>query len=285
MVNYKISDKMDKNKVVVKKFDQVLEISNDENVEKKEYVLIIGNKESLSVVEEISQKKLWKDSFKEYKDNNNLRSVVKVKLRVLKNNTWFVGEKKIADIQRDVFKGGTKPEKWEVGIDEDYHPYKIYKFGKEKYKVYSKLFLKKPENVSVGRQGGERRFYHALVKKAFDKMSKESPELIDKFYKEFPEMKEYEEKLEKTRQYKLRKKHALSTEDFNESELLSDDSCILDKIDKFGEFLSDFLKESGYKQKLEKNEINKVNAFNRYIQNFAEKLEKKGFEFKEEMLT
>ena len=277
---------MDRAKVVhIRKFDELLQISDSENVEKREYVLIVGNKESYSCVEELSKKRLWRESFKEYEDSRDLRSVVRAKLRVLKDNTWFVGGEKIADIGMDVYKGGTKPENWTVKLDEDIHPYNVYKFGEEEYEVYSRIFLEYPEDVEGGRQGGRRRFYDALVGKALERVKKEEPELMEEFYEEFPEMRDFEEKVERTRQYRLREKNGLSTEGFDESELLSEDYSGYDKMYEFGRFFADFLKESGYEQKLDMNKVNKIKAFNRYIQNFAERLEKKGFEFKEELLS
>jgi len=53
-------------------------------------------------------------------------------------------------------------------------------------------------------------------------------------------------------------------------------------MEKFEEFYADLL-SIGYEQKLEGNEAIKRRAFNRYLQNFAERLEEKVFDFKEDV--
>ena len=270
-------------------FDELLQIAESKDVEKREYALILCTTDSASIhttLRDLSQKRLWRGSVKEhdyFKEGVSSQKylVVKAKLRVLKGGTWFVGSEEIAHSFSDLNTGATKPEDWEIKLDEDGHAYKVYRYGEEKFRVYWRTLLRDPENIESGRRGGRKRKYNAWTGKALKKAEEEAPWLMDKFYEEFPEMVNREERAEKNKQYNLCEKYGISTEGFDESELLPENSP--SKRKKFEKFYTDFLRKSGYEQKIGTVKTNKWKTFNRYIQNIAKRFEKKGFEFQEEL--
>ncbi len=301
--NFKSSrnGKMQEAKVKRKNLDEILELAEEEDVERKEYSIILGTIKSLHTYE-LEKKQTWTGSVENHsffdEENDDKDLIAKAKLRVLKDGTWYVGSERFAEFDpRDEFIELSEVEDIEVELDEDAHPYIIHRYGderytgcsifqkswEEEYKRYSNVFLMYPENVKSAKRGEVKFVRSYMIEQGVEKVEDERSELLEKFYEKFPEMKDYEKKVEKTKQCKLRKKHGLSTENFDESELFPGKGFASKKSKKFKKFYVDFLKDSGYGEKIEKNETLKRKAFNGHIQNFADWLEGKGFEVQAEI--